>query len=179
MNLTTEIELPLLLPGVARDDSCVQRLVDGLEEMNGVSRVHACEGGEGALGMLCIHYNPEIVSLQRVREVAASMGVELGDRYGHLFLELGSAVHARKARTIAAQVQAVPGVIEATTSPAGGISIEYERAKTGEAELRAKLDALGVAQEPPSPRGDLKDQREGHDHKDGPRSFPRGPPGWQ
>ncbi len=166
MNLTTELELPVILPGVSRDDSCVQRLVAGLQDMEGVSRVHIREGSDEALGTLCIHYDPEIVSLQRVREVAASVGIELGDRYGHLFLELGSAVHARKARTIAAQVQAVPGVIEATTSPAGGISIEYERAKTGEAELRAKLEALGVAQEPPSPRGDLKDQHEGHDHKD-------------
>lgn len=166
MNLTIELELPVILPGVSRDDSCVQRLVAGLQDMEGVSRVHIREGSDEALGTLCIHYDPEIVSLQRVREVAASVGIELGDRYGHLFLELGSAVHARKARTIAAQVQAVPGVIEATTSPAGGISIEYERAKTGEAELRAKLEALGVAQEPPSPRGDLKDQHEGHDHKD-------------
>src|SRR5690606_670240 len=103
MNLTTELELPVILPGVSRDDSCVQRLVAGLQDMEGVSRVHIREGSDEALGTLCIHYDPEIVSLQRVREVAASVGIELGDRYGHLFLELGSAVHARKARTIAAQ----------------------------------------------------------------------------
>ena len=28
MNLTTEVELPVVLPGVSRDDNCVQRLVD-------------------------------------------------------------------------------------------------------------------------------------------------------
>ena len=99
MNLTTELELPVILPGVSRDDSCVQRLVAGLQDLEGVSRVHIREGSDEALGTLCIHYDPEIVSLQRVREVAASVGIELGDRYGHLFLELGSAVHARKART--------------------------------------------------------------------------------
>lgn len=165
--MTTEVELPVVLPGVPQEDHCVQRLADELEEMAGISRVHLRGVSAGAPEALCIHYDPELISLQRVRELASSMGIGLGERYGHLSLEMDSSVHARKARTIAGQLQAIPGVVEATTSPAGRVNIEYDRTQTGEADLRAKLEDFGVGRSGPAPDQGAQGQHEGHNHKDG------------
>lgn len=107
MNMTTEVELPVVLPGVPQEDHCVQRLADELEEMAGISRASA-RVSAGAPEALCIHYDPELISLQRVRELASSMGIGLGERYGHLSLEMDSSVHARKARTIAGSYKLYP-----------------------------------------------------------------------
>lgn len=167
MNLTTEVELPVVLPGIHHEDNCVRRLVDELLDTAGISRAHVRGASAASAGILCIHYDPEQISLQRVRELATSMGVGLGQQYGHLSVELGSAVHARKARMIAGQLLSLPGIIEATTSPAGGVSIEYDRAKTSEAEVRLSLDALGVGKGAPAPYKKPEDQHEGHNHKEG------------
>jgi len=63
------IELPVLLPNVPdHRDSCVQRLIAILEAKPGIDKVHVKLDSGDAL--LCIHYDPEQQSLQRVRELA-------------------------------------------------------------------------------------------------------------
>src|SRR3546814_19863791 len=69
---------------------------------------------DGTPPQLCIHYRPDILPLERVRQLARSAGAELTEQYQHLLWDdLEGVGHARRARTISDRLRKVPGVIEA------------------------------------------------------------------
>ena len=80
------LDIPLLLPEVADTaDRCVARLTSELEGREGVDKVHVVRSSDGSPPQLCIHYRPDILPLERVRQLARSAGAELTDQYQHLF----------------------------------------------------------------------------------------------
>lgn len=88
MTEKSRIEIALLLPSVpdARD-SCVQRLADLLKSKDGIETAHVPDAsGEGS-GQICIHYDPDRLSVGDVREFARRAGAELDQRFGHLLLK--------------------------------------------------------------------------------------------
>ena len=97
------LDIPLLLPEVADTaDRCVARLTSELEGREGVDKVHVVRSSDGSPPQLCIHYRPDILPLERVRQLARSAGAELTGQYQHLFWDdLEGVGHARRARTLA------------------------------------------------------------------------------
>src|SRR3546814_19878174 len=95
------LDIPLLLPEVADTaDRCVARLTSELEGRDGVDKVHVVRSSDGSPPQLCIHYRPDILPLERVRQLARSAGAVLTGRYPHLFWnDLEGVGHARRART--------------------------------------------------------------------------------
>src|SRR3546814_4913216 len=72
------LDIPLLLPEVADTaDRCVARLTSELEGREGVDKVHVIRTSDGSPPQLCIHYRPDILPLERVRQLARSAGAEL------------------------------------------------------------------------------------------------------
>ncbi len=96
------LDIPLLLPEVADTaDRCVARLMSELEGREGVDKVHVVRSSDASPPQLCIHYRPDILPLERVRQLARSAGAELTGQYQHLFWDdLEGVGHARRARTI-------------------------------------------------------------------------------
>ena len=73
MTEKTRLEIPLLLPEVrSAADGCVARLCAMLGGREGILEVHVVGDEEPA--KVCIHYDPDEVSLQRVRELSAAAG---------------------------------------------------------------------------------------------------------
>src|SRR3546814_16347881 len=97
-----KLDIPLLLPEVDSDaDRCVARLISDLEGREGVDKVHVVRTSDGTPPQLCIHYRPDILPLERVRQLARSAGAELTEQYQHLLWDdLEGVGHARRARTI-------------------------------------------------------------------------------
>ena len=65
------LDIPVVLPHV-RDaaDACIERLQSELLARPGVDRVHIRPAeGEGP-GQLCVHFDPQVMSLARIRELA-------------------------------------------------------------------------------------------------------------
>src|SRR5699024_12579199 len=90
------INLPVLLPDVPDvQDKCVARLITTLEGREGIDCVHIKNDGE-PVSQLCIHVDPEVVSLQRIKNLARQPGAQLQDTYGHLPLEVGGLHHPRQ-----------------------------------------------------------------------------------
>lgn len=139
-----KLEIPLLLPDAPEaEDRCVSRLVAALEVREGISSAHVDRSSKGPIPQLCIHYDPQVVSVHRVMELAHAAGAELTGRYGHLLLPV-ALLHARAARTLAAGVFELPGVVEAEVSPAGMTRVEFDREKVNEEALRSSLRSLGI-----------------------------------
>ena len=79
---TLRLDIPLLLPEVedARDQ-CVIRLQEQLSHRKGVDQVH--RDRENGQALLCIHYNPDLVSLSQVQRWAEQAGAHVTERYRH------------------------------------------------------------------------------------------------
>ena len=138
------LDLPLVLPEVpdARD-RCAAALVDALAARSGVMEAHIVEA-PGATAQLCVHYDPAVLSLERVREVALSVGARLTDRYGHLLARSASPLHARAAQTLSARMRQLDGVIEAEVSPSGAVRIEFDRQANSAEAIGRTLSSWGV-----------------------------------
>ncbi|NQV26754.1 MAG: cadmium-translocating P-type ATPase [Rhodopirellula sp.] len=144
MTEKTRIEIALLLPAVpdARD-ACVKRLRDLLKANDGVEAVHLADTNGQESAQICIHYDPDRLSIGDIRNLAHRAGVELDQRFGHLLLKTET-MHARRAQMVESRVRQIPGVSEAVASAAGVLRIEFSREAADEAGIRAGVRKLGV-----------------------------------
>lgn len=96
-----QLDLPIVLPNVPdAEDACVDRLTRSLRAQEGVSKAHVVAATNGEPDRLCIHYDPDAISLPRIRQRARNLGTELTDQYGHLSWAVRGISHSRRVRTI-------------------------------------------------------------------------------
>lgn len=139
------VDIPILLPSVANDaDACVARLMTELGSREGVEEVHVKTGASSDPSQLCIHYDPSIVPLRRIRELAQSAGALITDRFGHALWRVEGISHERRARTIAEWLRTLPGVLEAEASATSMVRVEFDRERTTEAKIGDALAGKGV-----------------------------------
>lgn len=140
-----QLEIPMLLPDIpdARD-GCAELLVWSLTGKEGVEHVHVTTETTEEPAYLCIHYDPEVLTLQRIRQFAKREGAELTDQFGHVVWSVEGLSHVRRARTIGERLRKVSGVIYAEATASGHVRIEYEREITHKSALKAALREMGV-----------------------------------
>lgn len=185
------LDLPLVLPDIhSTEDPCVKRLQDKLVGRPGVDDAHVTGVAEGK-PQLCVHYDPNVITLSRLRELVTSEGLALTDRFAHVLGRVNLPMHARFAQRVADQLRALDGVIEADVSPGGVVRIEYDRSRVDETRLKQRLTSLDITAEdsavastgkpranggpdlpapPPDPMSAkpraANDEHAGHDHSD-------------
>lgn len=144
MSEKTQIEIALVLPTVpdARD-ACVQRLADLLKATDGIEAAHVADTEGVGQDQICIHYDPDRLSIAEVRALAKRAGAELDQQFGHLLLK-SEPMHARQARTVESRARQIAGVLEAAASPAGVLRIEFDRQATDEEAIRAEVQKIGM-----------------------------------
>ena len=137
------LELPLILPEVDNpDDPCVDRLIRLMEGRPGVERVHIKTGESAPL--LCLHYDPTVITVSRLRELVSTIGAQLTEQFAHYVGRSPAPMHARAARLFRERLCKISGVLEAEVSPSGTFRIEYERTKVSVVELEHQISALGA-----------------------------------
>lgn len=171
MTQKLQLDIPLILPDVTdASDACVGRLTSELSARPGVEQVHIVKPGEGRPALLCIHYDPDAVSLSRIREIAQAAGAAITDRFGHLLWEVDGINYQRRARTVAERLRALPGVVEAEASVSGQLRVEFDRAQISRQRIAATLSELGVTRRDARPsapgKGADHDTHE-HEHAEG------------
>ena len=154
-----QLDIPVLLPDAPdAADTCTERLVAELKGRDGVTRVHVLASDGDQPAKLCIHYNPEILSLGRIKEIAEGAGAQITERFGHVRWQLEGITSARRARTVADHLLRQPGVLEATVSAGGAVRIEFDRTLTSAPALRGALDDIREHPE------DVADHDHAHEH---------------
>jgi Cd2+/Zn2+-exporting ATPase len=144
----TRVDLPLILPGVQdASDQCVARLIAVLAGRPGVDDAHLVDR-DSAAPILCVHFDPAVITLARVRDLIGSTGAQITSRYAHLVMRTSVPLHARAAQTFADTLRLIPGVLEADVSPSGAIRIEFDRTVLAENTLIEKLSRLGAVAAP-------------------------------
>lgn len=140
-----QIKLPLLLPEVPDEkDQCVQKLIQRLEDKDGLEKVHVADETDNGVPQLCFHYDPDLISLDRIRSLAEQAGAEITEKFGHKLIEVYGIRHTRHARHIQRDLQENEGIIEAAVSASGMVRIEYDKTKMDEAEILKILRKEGL-----------------------------------
>ncbi|MAS13081.1 heavy metal translocating P-type ATPase (plasmid) [Nitratireductor rhodophyticola] len=172
MTSKLRLDIPVLLPEIDDvADACVKRLTDDLEVRTGVERVHIVAGAGAEPAKLCLHYDPEILPLARIREIARTAGAQISARFGHLTWNVSGIGHERRARTVAAKLRSLDGILEAEASAAGLVHIEFDRSTISEDSIASSMRDLGVKRvgdASPALAG-KQDAHAGHDHGPGER----------
>lgn len=152
--MTTRIDLPLILPGIPDElDACIARLQAGLAGRPGISAVHVQPSHDGRPASLCIHFDPNYLTLRQVEVIASATGAEMLLKYGHEVLSFRAVGGEDFGKRIEEALLAVPGVVTASSNVAAQrVRVEFERDQTSVQKLQQVLDRVG-ASTPPSRGG--------------------------
>ena len=141
------LELPILLPQIGDErDQCVERLQEQLKQHKGLEAVHL--RSQDGQALLCLHYDPDLVSLERVERLATGAGATVTERYRHETLRVTSMDCADCAASIEHILQRVPGVLVASVNYAAEkMRIEYDRTQVSHKAIVQRMQALGYGVE--------------------------------
>lgn len=140
-----KIEIPLILPEVPNEkDQCVQELISLLQEQKGLEKVHVLEAADKGVPQLCFHYNPELISIDRVRSIARLTGASITEKIAHKLIEVEGIRHSRQARSIERNLSDLNGMIEASVSASGMVHVEFDRSQLDEATIIKALQKEGL-----------------------------------
>ena len=166
---STRLDLPILLPDAhGEQDACVERLIRLLETEDGVRRAHVVPGGEQsgngnsgdaesartAVAQLCMHYDPDLLSLSRITEIAHIAGASLTERFAHIVLPFRAVGSEDNGRRLESGLRALKGVTEASVNHPGQVArIEYDTRQTNGTLIEQRLRDLTTGGE------ELEEQR--------------------
>jgi Zn2+/Cd2+-exporting ATPase len=142
---TIELEIPILLPGVENEaDGCVARLETALQNQKGLNRVHIERGKQPVA--LCLHYDPNVVSLAEVTRMAERTGTGIVDRYHHELVPIEGMDCSDCAKVIEHSVGRIDGVLSANVNYAlEKMRVEYDAHKVNRGVIEKRVNSLGYS----------------------------------
>ena len=182
-----QLTIPVILPQVPNEkDTCVKRLIQELEAKEGIEKVHVADAKADNTPQLCFHYDPDIISIDRIQSLAERTGAEITEKYGHLLIEVKGIRHTRQARSIEKSLLAINGVLEASVSASGMVRLEFDKKQTNFDEISKQIEKENLQvlrsssnendyseaskkKQARSKKEDTKEQTstDGHEHKEG------------
>jgi Cd2+/Zn2+-exporting ATPase len=118
---TIQLDIPLLLPELEDSrDACLVQLEKALQYRKGIRRVHIKPGEEPA--QLCLHYDPNLISLTTVRRLARQAGSDFTERYRHQSFPVYGMDVADSAGALAQILRELPGMLHANVNYAAGLA---------------------------------------------------------
>ncbi|MBD1540325.1 heavy metal translocating P-type ATPase [Arthrobacter sp. S13_S34] len=182
MAIDTQLDLKTVLPeALDEQDACVQMLTDGLQARQGVIDAHVKRADGTAAAQLCVHFEPGVISLGRIRELAVSLGARVDSDFGHLSIEVAGVSRPARAQLLEQRLRGLDGVAEAHVSATGSVAVEYFTDRTSEKAITDLLERFGTppregrpgASKAPGGAGETaaptepREDHEGHDHRHG------------
>ena len=156
-----QLEIPILLPEIQDEkDQCIERLVEAINNEKGIEKTHIQKGNPN---QICIHYQPEVISLKKVKQIAQQNGATLTHRYEHLLLNVKGIRHTRHARDIEQSLMKVKGIIRASASLSGTIHLEWDTHQINQNNVLAAINKLGLTSTK-TISGKLKSEETNHEH---------------
>ena len=140
-----ELEIPLLLPGVdAEDDACLARLETALQSHRSLQRAHLDRDKRPV--MLCLHYDPGILSLADVKRLAERAGVGIVNRYHHAVLTIEGMDCSDCVTVIEHSVGRMDGVLAVNVNYAAGkMRVEFDTQIVNQRAIDERVRELGYS----------------------------------
>jgi Cd2+/Zn2+-exporting ATPase len=153
------LEVSAVLPGVEADDGCLDRLEQVLRGNRALRRAHLDR--EVRPARLCLHYDPDILSLAEVKRLAERTGSQILGRYQHDLLTITGMDCSDCAVVIEHSVGRVDGVLAVRVNYAAQtVRIEFDARHTGRSAIERHLRTLGYTVPAGPVRGWVRANRE-------------------
>lgn len=143
MEKTIELEIPLLLPGIEDErDECLARLESSLQNRKGILRAHL-ERDKSPVD-LCLHYDPNLLSLPEVKRIAERAGAQIANRFHHATIPIEGMDCSDCSMAIEHSVGRMEGVLSASVNYAAGkMWVEYDNREVNRAAIEKRVQAMG------------------------------------
>ncbi len=143
-----KLGIPVLLPENGECERCIACLQEALLTHKGVEKAHIVHQEE--IAHLCLHYDPNLISLEEVGATAHQEGIAIERRFRHEVLGIEGMDCADCARTLEKGVAGLEGVIHvAVNFAAAKMRVEYEADRLTRADIVARIRQLGYNIEEP------------------------------
>ncbi len=166
----TTIDLHFLLPEMPDDDdACVARLEALSAAGRGISRAHVKREGDKP-PTLCLHYDPDVVTLAQVERLAKATGLQITERFGHAIIPFRLIGGEDAARRIEKGLAGQKGVLGVSVSlPAQVARIEFDRQVISREAIQRQVEGVTDAPKPSRPKSCCGSEKveaghEGDDH---------------
>jgi Cd2+/Zn2+-exporting ATPase len=162
-----KINLDIVLPEIPDEkDECVQRIMRILQTKKGIEKVHIVSGTENTKAQLCFHYNPDHISIEEIEKMTMKAGAEITARYKHLLVDLHGIRNATHARIVENTLKDLKGVLAASVSSTGWISLEFDNEKISKEQIHQQFRKLKLhpAQHHLHEHKESTDHTHGHTH---------------
>lgn len=138
-----DLDIPLILPGVTDDqDACLNRLEAALQNQKGIQRAHV-ERDKTPID-LCLHYDPDLVTLAEVKRLAERAGAQIANRYHHALLPIENMDCSDCVLVIEHSVGRMDGVLAVNVNYATQqMRVEYDKHQTDQAAIEKRVRSLG------------------------------------
>lgn len=168
------IDLPIILPDMEAGDRCVSLLTNLLKGTRGVEEAHVIGTGDAA--QLCLHYDPNLLSLGQVQRLAEDAGATVTERYRHDEIPITGMHAADSAPLLTDVLHKVPGVLHAQVNYAAGLAfVAYDTTVVQRPAVEQAIRRQGFHVAAPSvvaPAPAEADAHEEHDHASAPAFLP-------
>ncbi len=143
MEKTIELEIPLLLPDVKDEqDECLNRLEQSFQNQKGILRAQI-ERDKSPVD-LCLHYDPNLLTLSDVKRLAERAGAQIVNRFHHDSISIENMDCSDCARVIEHSLGRMDGVLSVNVNyPAEKMWIEYDNQKINRASIEKRVRSLG------------------------------------
>jgi len=140
---TIDLDIPLLLPGVTDErDACLDRLEAALQNQKGLQRAHV-ERDKTPID-LCLHYDPDLLSLADVKRLAERAGAQIANRYHHALIPIENMDCSDCVVVIEHSVGRIDGVLAVNVNYAAQkMRVEFDKQKTDQAAIEKRVRSLG------------------------------------
>jgi Cd2+/Zn2+-exporting ATPase len=140
---TLQLDIPMLLPEIEDScDDCVTQLERVLKSRKGIHRVHVKREQEPT--QLCLHFDPNLVSLTAVERMARDAGSHLTQRYRHERIPFTGMDVADAAESLARYLEKLPGMLHASINYAAGLAfVAYDTQELTQAQVEGAIGDLG------------------------------------
>ena len=140
---TLQLDFSQLLPGVeSADDGCIERLAERLRAQTGIAQVHL--ETQSGKPQLCLHYSPNLVTLEKLERLARDEGAAITQRFKHETLPIAGMDCGSCAAGIEHVVRKVAGVLKVNVNyPTGKMQVEYDSTQTSRENIVKAVSKLG------------------------------------
>ncbi len=169
MTKKQRLDLPILLPEMDEGDACVALLTERLATARGVSEAHIVR--ENGQAQLCLHYDPDLITLVDIEGLARRAGAAITQRYRHEAIPLQTMPAADAATSMTRALEKLPGMLHANVNYAAGVAyVAYDSEKLSRHLILEKLHQFGY--HPVHEREQGAAEQAGHDHGSAPAFLP-------
>ncbi len=137
------LDLSVILPDLDAADECITMLTTRLLQQRGMEKAHIVR--ENGTARLCLHYDPNLVSLATVQRLAKEAGAEIHQRYRHEQIPFAGLDTADAALSLSRQLERLQGVLHSNVNYAAGVVfIAYDTEVLSRETIEQTIRGMGA-----------------------------------